>query len=504
MNRVKKRIPKKSHEGMDNIHNLLETEGGVAVISLVELELYTYVEPLILGMKELADEEGEEGAKFALSILKNKVDDWPKKNSDDVYTRVNPIVIACGGFGASACPSLSHNPLAREMYRKVYDKVSPEFAQLFPGRKLEFIPDRFSIRRLGTSVNEEEWHRDVGAKQIGDIIYGGWVNLDPPTTNESQWFSCLPKDIIRAQDETELNGFEQFAESEQDEKQDAFDDPLGNNKHMVEIPPGHMVIFNQTIAHTITGAESLFTSYRQYFGWRITDYDQPLYDKKKIMDAQIMPPLPSGQLAPMYPKLYAVNYKSRLKEYSKGFKPIYLDKHGYVKRFLPGLVESNMPFDPYTEKELDMYYPQPLGEEWIMNEMDGEAYKRPTLYKPYPEKSVTKKKKTVIPKKDKKTHRVNRYEKIVRKISKKERDIIRKQQKEEKKNNPASSSSSSSSQTRKRSRSRSRTPSPLPSPQSRSSSQYSSSHDRGIQQRKKTKKKHSPNRDIIDLTGDSP
>ena len=49
---------------------------------------------------------------------------------------------------------------------------------MHPGRQLELLFDRFSIRRVGTATSAESWHRDVGGKAPGDIIYGGWLNLD--------------------------------------------------------------------------------------------------------------------------------------------------------------------------------------------------------------------------------------------------------------------------------------------------------------------------------------
>jgi hypothetical protein len=229
------------------------------------------------------------------------------------------------------------------------------FEHLFPGRNLEALFDRLSIRRMGTTIGAESWHRDVGQKEPGDIIYGGWVNLDPPGTPPQQ-FSCVPGDVLPP--DVDPLGFAKFAKEDYPQLNQAFKASGGP----ISIPPGHVILFDQTIAHKITGAKAKRTSMRLYMGWRITTSTIPLYDKAAIITAQAVPPLPSGQPAPMYAKLHWVNWKDRLQEFSTGFKPGCLDakRPGFVARELPSLTALGFGFRAYTPAESAIFYPQRL------------------------------------------------------------------------------------------------------------------------------------------------
>ena len=313
--------------------NTLKTQGVVVMALPAELAVHDNVPYLILGMKETKD---------PLQTLL----DLPFEVSPE-----HPSHIVLGGFGATGCPSLTHHPVARTMRGRVYDILKPEFAAAFPGRRLEVLADRFSIRRKGSSLSSELWHRDVGPKTAGDIIYGGWVNLDPPGS-PPQYFSCIPGNILPA-DEVNPMGFAKFAKEEIAGLESVF---KGSGK--IAIPPGHIIIFDQSIAHKITGSTAKMTSFRQYMGWRITDRVEPVYDKKSFIENQSMAPLPSGQIAPMYAKLHLACWKPRLLEISTRFRPEFVSlKSGIVHREMPGLVSAGFAFPVYTTAETAMFYP---------------------------------------------------------------------------------------------------------------------------------------------------
>jgi len=264
----------------------------------------------------------------------------------------HPCTIVLGGFGATGCPSLIHHPEARVLRKAVYDALIGQFSEVFPGRRLELLADRFSIRRKGTTISGESWHRDVGPKTAGDIIYGGWLNLDPPGS-APQYFSCIPGNILPT--DVDPLGFAKIPKSDHAALELAF-------KGKIAIPPGHIILFDQSIAHKITGSVAKFTSFRQYFGWRITDQTEPVYDKQKFITTQCMPPLPSGQVAPMYAKLHLACWRTRLVEISGLFKPEFVEKQGkkagIVYRESPGLVPTGNGFPEYTSEDTVMFYPQ--------------------------------------------------------------------------------------------------------------------------------------------------
>ena len=312
---------------------------GVTVLPLPkELRLHQYVPVLLGGMQEIVD-PGQ-----ALQDLP-----WP-------ISEAHPAQIVLGGFGATGCPSLTHHPAARELRQVVYEALWPHFVRVFPGRKLEVLPDRFSIRRAGTTIGAESWHRDVGPKVPGDVIFGGWVNLDPPGS-PAQKFSCIPGNVLAS--DVDPRGFAKFEKSDYPALEAAFK-AVGP----CAIPPGHIILFDQSIAHKITGSKASQTTYRQYFGWRITDAWSTAYDKAPFLEQQSMPPLPSGQIAPMYAKLHWVNWQDRLRDISTRFKPEYLEKEGpragCVYRELPGLVATGHAFAPYTIEETELFFPRLL------------------------------------------------------------------------------------------------------------------------------------------------
>lgn len=282
----------------------------------------------------------------------------------------HPAQFVLGGYGATGLPSLTHHPLIRRIRQDVYAALLPLFAQAYPGRRLEVLFDRFSIRRVGTKTSPETWHRDVRVAEPNDLILGGWLNLDA-TLN--QQFSCLPGDVLatdllllqqqqQQQPTTKalakaLSGFAKFSKAQQATCEATFQQ-VGS----LVVPPAHIILFNQTIAHKITGATAQSTSYRLYFGWRLTDSRVPLYDKDSLMRYQRMPELPSGPIAPMYALLHWVNWASRLKEFSTRFKPEFCEpptsvRAGCVLRAAPGLVETGHAFPAYTSAEQAMFYP---------------------------------------------------------------------------------------------------------------------------------------------------
>ena len=308
------------------------------------LALHTVVETVLSDMPEIIDPD-------------NAVSDLSYPISDE-----HPSQIVLGGFGASGCPSLSHHPLIRAVRQHLYEFMEPVFAKMYPGRRLEVLFDRFGIRREGTKIGAESWHRDVGPKKLGDIIYGGWVNLDWTGTSP-QKFSCVPGNVL-APNINHL-GFAKIPKSDHPS--------LTRDLRVLSVAPGQLVLFDQSIAHKISGATSKSTSFRMYIGWRITDDIVPVYDKATVIQEQSMPPLPSGQPSVMYAKLHWVNWQSRLLDFSSRFKPEFLDskRPGCVMRVLPGLVETGHAFPAYTAEETEMFFPQVLGRIAHNNDSDG-------------------------------------------------------------------------------------------------------------------------------------
>jgi hypothetical protein len=261
---------------------------------------------------------------------------------------VHPVQYVLGGFGATGLPSLFHHPDLRNLRQIIYDAMMPVLAQAYPGKYIGMLIDRFGIRRKGTSISAESWHRDVSAiVQPGDIVLGGWLNLD---SIENQFFTCVRGSELRGENQT---GFVKFSADEMQS--------LETNKTVISIPPGHLVIFDQSIAHKITAKKQKSTSFRLYVGWRVSAF--PFINTQlESFQLQTAPHLPSGQVAPMYAKLHWTNWRSMLQEFSSQFKPEFLldrmVESGLDAGTVYRIVRFPMPgciFPAYTESELALF-----------------------------------------------------------------------------------------------------------------------------------------------------
>lgn len=248
-----------------------------------------------------------------------------------------------GAFGALANPSSFHHPDVRFIRRYVYDHVTPQLRQIFPGKKIELLFDRVSVRKAGTTVPGEKWHRDVcESKPDGDIILGGWVNLDQ---HDIQEFSCVPGTHT---DPFDAKGFCPIREP----------DEYKTKKVIYSIKPGEVILFHQNIVHEIKSKKYKKDSHKLYIGWRITDRSEPLFDHSKIIEEQGIPYIPSGQLPPIYAKLHMVNHKQKVINFSKTVRPELLGSNQLVKRYVPSLKEMGVPlWPPYTPSDLEILKP---------------------------------------------------------------------------------------------------------------------------------------------------
>ena len=105
------------------------------------------------------------------TVKKNQLRDFKTENPEYGYV--------LGAFGAFGNPASFHS---RELYALRYilfNKLKNVFKTVDSDRKLEMLFDRLAIRREGTTLGGETFHRDTSSLQDEtDKIYGGWINLD--------------------------------------------------------------------------------------------------------------------------------------------------------------------------------------------------------------------------------------------------------------------------------------------------------------------------------------
>lgn len=246
-----------------------------------------------------------------------------------------------GAFGALGNPSSFHHPQIRQLRNSIYEHMLPLFASQFPSKHLQLLIDRFCIRRAKTTVSGETWHRDISFPNMPHI-YGGWVNLD----SVSQYFSCVPGSHLTYEAGI---GFDRVTNTH-----------IGT---LIEIPPYHLIVFNERIVHEVRRFKHVRNSYRLFMKYAITEQAIQLFqDIKTILTDQAVPPISTTQIPPMYSKLHLVNHQQMLFNFTQQIKPYFTTDRGankVVMRFMPSLFDTlgYTPFPLYSPYELQIVSP---------------------------------------------------------------------------------------------------------------------------------------------------
>jgi hypothetical protein len=272
-----------------------------------------------------------------------------------------------GGFSALGNPASFHNHFVRELRLKIHELLLPLFSHVCGNDKkwrLEQIVDRLMYRPRGASATAESWHRDVApSADHGDLIFGGWLNLD----SRDQFFSCVPG---THQGEVVGGGFATIPSSKHAELKEA--------KRVVRIPPASIIIFYEHIIHEVISKKLNYVSRRQFLGWRLTTSKLPLIGALNLesrLEYQAPMPLKSNQEPPMYATLHWTNHRDRLLlpwsdavfVNAPALRETRTVKSGrdkgksynIVKRVMPSLRDMALPlYDPYTPRERRILYPK--------------------------------------------------------------------------------------------------------------------------------------------------
>jgi hypothetical protein len=200
-----------------------------------------------------------------------------------------------GGFAAMANPSSFHHPTIRK-FREMMAAAMLDL-DVFPikGRKLEQCFDRMGYRIPGEEVGGESMHRDNSPEaKDGDIIFGGWLNFE----DEPQYFSCCPR--THSEVGNQNTGFAKITSEEEKAVYKL-------QFRLIEIPPGHAVVFYERLVHEVRKGNAKRTMVRMFLGWRITDDDKPLFgeqDTNRWIGDQAVPKIKSDQVPRVIPKAY--------------------------------------------------------------------------------------------------------------------------------------------------------------------------------------------------------
>ena len=256
-----------------------------------------------------------------------------------------------GGFGAFGVPSSFHGAFARQLRQAVNGPGERGLHSLMaPDEYIHQLYDRIRYRPAGVTFSGESWHRDVASSHLSilpdDAIYGGFVNFNDYPVH----FTCVPGSSLRHGDATSTG----FARAEK---------PTPERVRVLEVSPGWMILFRQSILHCVTQSTSPPDGdYRQFAGFRVTRSFDPAYDVNTIVATLTTPRLPSGQWPRLYPSTYPNFYPEKLRIWAnqniredffewRKIKnvPTFSLPH-YIKR---GLVDANMASETFKYSEED-------------------------------------------------------------------------------------------------------------------------------------------------------
>ena len=271
-----------------------------------------------------------------------------------------------GGFAALGNPSSFHNTCVRKIRAIAHECVLMSvFETLLSQDKyllFEQVIDRMMFRRAPKKPGREAWHRDESPNALkGDTIYGGWINLD----ETSQYFSGCPGTHLEVGNEN--TGFAKIPKTEHAR--------YNQLKKKIEIPPGHIFIFYERMAHEVLPTSRKGDLHRLFLGWRTTYSKEPLFtDLEERLQKRAVMQIKSGQTPPMYPRLYWSNWRNLLEAWSNNLvdncthkKSItsksstsYGDSYKVAHRYMESLEDYGLITDlcpPYTQDEVNILKP---------------------------------------------------------------------------------------------------------------------------------------------------
>lgn len=305
--------------------------------------------------------------------------------SSELNQNINITQFVLGGVGYVPFPSFWYNPFIQTLYQIVFKKIIENkiFDLLLnenKNMKISMSPDRPLIRFPTQIVDETgKWHQDDAANATEeDRIFGGWVNLNKDVT---QYFKCIPG--THKHTHTIFNSLEQkngarrgFASFKNKQDTQFLESYWRDNieQQLVEIPPGHILIFEENMIHTVfKNPKTDKHILRIHTSFVISQNNIALNDRNKVIENekleglfenQELVPVRSGQKTPLFsPFHYTPKLKYLVENLSIIYKDHLKDDNGCIKRYLISLREQNeldnsINMQPkMTKDDKSIYYP---------------------------------------------------------------------------------------------------------------------------------------------------
>ena len=306
----------------------------------------------------------------------------PELTNDIEHTR-----FVLGGVGYVPFASLWYSEIVRYITKTIYKKTMKQNPfEIGENEYFSMLPDRPFVRFPIQAVDEKgKLHQDDATNSVVGIdnIYGGWINLN---TDVTQYFKAIPgthnpqHPIFEKlqQKNGEKRGYSNFKENS-DQK------CLANHwknevKQLIEIPPGHILIFQENLIHTVYPNPPINKPIlRLHTSFLISTSNVPLNDiptqpkfrkRRKIVDLfqdQELVPVRSGQNTPLYsPFNLFPNNIGAVNELSRHYINV-CKKNDRVLRFLPSMktISKNSTVQmlpPMSQDDMRFYLPHKVSE----------------------------------------------------------------------------------------------------------------------------------------------
>lgn len=274
-----------------------------------------------------------------------------------------------GGFGALGNASSFHLPIVRQLRREAH-RVAEALFKVYKEERsgspeplyFEQLVDRVRVLKYGAEIKEEVWHRDYTPTPKYDwesdytnITFGGWISL-----NGIQRFSAIKGSHLTAEKAT-TKGFAPLSKEEQakytEQKHKALE---SNQEWYIDVPPGHMLIFQQEMIHEVVGGKHKGEEQLRLFtGWRLSSRDGSfVQNSRQFFDEQGVTRIKSHQLPDMYPDMpWSSSTASRrgLAAWSaETFWPYLLEQRSVVSGAFKGETHTLVPKHMYSLYEVTL------------------------------------------------------------------------------------------------------------------------------------------------------
>jgi hypothetical protein len=287
--------------------------------------------------------------------------DLPVSATSRCYTR--------DGFGALCFASSFHNPFVRRVRIDAHRCLAPMFRELIateqwsPNKCLAQIMDCMLMRQAEVFGTSENWGRNINSRTLaGDRCFSGWMNLNV----DNDVFICKAgthESLHAADSQKRFRGVVDailIAELEAVHEE-------------VIVPPGAIIIIDETIVHMVSGVALKVEKYRVLLAWRLSSNIGSIFptDVMASIKKQGVVTLKTGHVPPMYP-LTDVMYRTDelvnwsatqlqpcvLEEVDRDAKGVVFTNQKVLVpiRFAPSLEEVGLPmYDAYASYEMDIF-----------------------------------------------------------------------------------------------------------------------------------------------------